>query len=303
MACALVLAAALAGCGGSGSSDVRVGDEARERGFEGRQVKTFALAKNVCEIEPRSETAVNEGLPADSDAVSIARRYSAEWPQKIRRAAFEGCLAGLGEVPARFPPSSPSARDIWGRHFIATSVAGEDDEDLPLARPVYIRVIFSNERDHSIGWQARCNSFGGDVRFTATEMKVGEVGSTLVGCFGEQGEEDQWLSDFMQADPEWRLEGKRLRLTSDSGTIELKGFEDPNSCPVSPGGGQVDLGNSGFACEGALNLVALYVEGKEGYLRDWKCTEVSGERSRLICRDGKKWFAVYGFDPASFGLQ
>ena len=300
MACALLLiAAGLAGCGGSEQSEVRVGDEARAQGFEGRQVKIFALAKNVCEMEPRSETAVNEGLPADSSSVAIARRYAAEWPQKIRRAAFAGCMAGLGEVPARFPSSSPSARDIWGRHFVVTSVAGGDDEEPPVAQPVYIQLTFGSEKEHSVGWQARCNSFGGNVRFTATKMEVDGVGGTLVGCESDAEEEDEWLADFIQADPEWRLEGEHLRLSSDSGTIELRGFEDPNSCLISPEGGRVDFGNSGIGCEGALGLMTLYMEGKERFLQGWECRgpEPSDDRSRVVCRRGKSWFAVEGFDP------
>lgn len=304
IACALLAAFVLGGCGDSGQPEVRVGDEARKQGFEGRQVKIFALAKHVCEVEPRSETAVNEGLPADAGVVKIARRYAAEWPGKIRGAAFEGCLAGLGEVPARFPRSSPAARDIWGRHFIAISVAeGEDGEEPPVAEPVSIRLTFGTEKDHGVGWQASCNSFGGNVHFTATKMEVEPAGGTLVGCDEEREEEDDWLVDFMDSDPEWHLEGERLRLVSDSGTIVLKGFEDPNSCPVSPGGGRVDFGNSGFGCEGALNLVTLHLEGKKRYLRGWKCRDArsSGDLSRVVCRRGERWLAVQGVDLASFG--
>jgi len=209
-------------------------------------------------------------------------------------------MAGLATVPARFPPSSPSARDIWDRHFIVTSVAGgEDDEEPPVASPIHIRLSFGTERSHSVGWQASCNGFGGSARFTATKMEVDQVGSTLVGCEPEIEEEDEWLSHFMDADPEWRLEGEHLQLISDSATIELKGFEDPNSCPVSASGGRVDLGNSGFDCESVLNFVALHVEGKAGYLQGWKCRGAeSRDQARVVCRHGKRWFAVQGFDPA-----
>lgn len=304
-ALALVLAAGvLAGCGASEQSG-RAGDDAqvegqdRKGGFKGRRAKTFASTKHVCEIEPRSELAVAEGLSADSSIVAIARRYAAEWPRKLRRAAFQGCMSGLGEVPAPFPPSSPQAREIWERDFVVTSVTGEDDEP-PVARPIRIRLSFSPERHHTFGWQARCNSFGGDVQFTATEMNVDQVGSTLVGCAQEVEEEDDWLADFMEADPEWRLDGERLQLISDSATIELAGFEDPNSCRISPSGGRVDFGNSGADCESALALVALHAEGKDRYLRGWKCRdrESASMLSRTVCRHGKKWFAVQGFDPA-----
>lgn len=172
-------------------------------------------------MEPRSETAVAEGLPAHSSVVDIARRYAAEWPQKLRRAVFEGCKAGLANVPVRFPASAEGARGIWGRNFIVISVVGEGEE-LPVTRPIHIRFFFRSEREHSVGWQARCNSFGGDVQITATTMEVSEVGSTLMGCEPAIQEEDEWLSDFMQADPEWQLHGERLQLRADDATIRAE---------------------------------------------------------------------------------
>jgi heat shock protein HslJ len=125
-----------------------------------------------------------------------------------------------GQAPSRFPRSSPLARDIWGRTFRATSISGEDDEP-SVAQPIQLRVSFSDERGHGIGWQANCNSFGGNVRFTATKMEVHGIGGTLIGCAPEIQEEDEWLTEFMQAEPEWRLDGERLRLISDRATIEL----------------------------------------------------------------------------------
>lgn len=293
MACVLALmAAVLAGCGGSEQSE-SFGEEARKRGFQGREAATFANTREFCEMEPRSGTAVNEGLPADSGVVAIARRYAAEWPPKLRRAAFEGCKAGLVRAPARFPSSSPLARDVWGRHFVVTSVSGEDEEP-PIARPIYIRLSFGTEKDHSVGWQASCNSFGGSVHFTATQMKVDQLGGTLVGCEPEVEEEDEWLTHFMEGDPEWHLEGEHLQLVADSGTIELKGFEDPNSCLISPDGGRVDLGNSQFDCESALSLATLYREGKERYLQGWECRDLEspGDLPRVVCRHGRSWFSV-----------
>jgi hypothetical protein len=132
-------------------------------------------------------------------------------------------------------------------------------------------------------------------------MEVDQVGGTLVGCEPEIEEEDEWVSHFMEADPEWRLEGEHLHLISDGAMITLRGFEDPNSCLISPSGGRVNLGNSGFDCESALIFVALHTEGKEGYLQGWKCRDWGspGNQPRVLCRHGKWWFAVYGFDPAS----
>jgi heat shock protein HslJ len=272
-----------------------------KRVFKGRQAEIFASTKDFCEWEPRSEFAVAEGLPADSSIGAIAHAYASEWPDQLRTAAFEGCKAGLAKVPLRFPASSPEAQRIWGRNFIVTSVAG-GDEDPPVTRPIHIRFFFSGEREHGIGWQARCNSFGGEVHFTAANMEVSEFGGTLVGCEPEIEKEDAWLSDFLQGNPEWELDGERLWLRSDSSTLELTGFEDPNVCPISPSGGWIDPGDSGFGCEDALNLVALYLEGKDGYYQSWNCRDAESADGlvRVVCREKKKSITVQGFDLGAY---
>lgn len=223
MAIAVVLAAVgAAGCGSSGQP-AQSSDETRlDRQTRTSSPKaTFALTKAACAEEPRSEFAVQEGLPADASEVEIAGQYASEWPRPVRKAAFAGCIEGLAKVPARFPQSSPLAQDIWGRDFIVTAVGG-DGETPPVRRPIQIRFSFSSERDHSVGWQARCNDFFGDAHVRAARIEVASAGSTEIGCEPAAEAEDEWLARFMEADPEWRLEGERLRLVSDRMTITLK---------------------------------------------------------------------------------
>jgi heat shock protein HslJ len=107
-----------------------------------------------------------------------------------------------------------------------TSVTGRGKEAPPVTQPIDIRLSFSAEKEHSVGWQARCNGYGANVQFTATVMEVDQSGGTLIGCEPEIEKEDAWLANFMEADPEWRLEGEQLQLTSDDATIELKGASD-----------------------------------------------------------------------------
>lgn len=226
MVIASALLVALVGCGDSGGSAAGNAETDRpERGAENgnRQKANFALAKEVCEEGPKADFAVESvDIPADSSDVAIARGYANQWPRNDQEAAFAGCLKGLKKAPARFPRSSPAAQPLWGRSFVVTEVTGVDEEP-PVSRPIRIRVSFSQEQRHNIGWQAHCNGFGGDVLFTATRMKVYGYASTAIGCQANRQEEDNWLTEFIQSGPEWQLDGERLRLTSDDATVELRG--------------------------------------------------------------------------------
>jgi heat shock protein HslJ len=238
VAIALVLAAVtLAGCGSSGQpeherdeakyerNEAKLEERARQRGFDRSQAETFATVSEFCGGQPKSELedVSVERLPDGASDAAVAHAYAAEWPRRLKRAVFEGCMDGLARVPARPPPSSPLARSLWGRSFIATSVYGLPEKpDPPVDQPPHIRLSLSSGREHNLGWEAHCNGFGGSVRITATKIEVDRVGSTLVGCSDELEAEDKWLSQFMESDPEWRLEATKLTLTSDDAKIELK---------------------------------------------------------------------------------
>jgi hypothetical protein len=214
----LVLMTALVGCGDSGGSERGAGE-----GSERRQKANFALAKQACEEVPKADFAVESvGIPADSGDRAIAKGYAAQWPRNDQKAALAGCLKGLEKAPARFPRSSPSARDIWGRSFLVTSITSNRGGDPPVVEPYRVRFWFSSERRHAVSWQARCNSTGADVRFTARRMETEMALTTAIGCPPGPGREDRWLERFMESNPEWRLSGENLRLVSNLATLELK---------------------------------------------------------------------------------
>jgi len=226
-AIALVLMVALVGCGDSGSSErdnAEAGGRGADKGSERRQRANFALAKQVCEEEPKADFAASSvGIPADSGDRAIAKGYAAQWPRNDQKAALAGCLKGLERAPARFPRSSPLARDIWGRSFLVTSVrSNRGGDDPPVVEPYRVRFWFSRERDHAVSWKARCNGTSADAHFTARRLEAEMSLTTAIGCLPGPGREDAWLNRFMESSPEWRLRGEDLRLVSDLATIELE---------------------------------------------------------------------------------
>lgn len=226
-----LVTASVAGCGSSGES-VQSSTETPNvkrvplSEFEGREARTYRDGREYCGLETKAELAVEEGLPPGSSDVVVARQFASEWPPKLRRAAFQGCLAGLATTPARFPRSSPLAEDLWDRSFIATSVNGRGGDTPPITQPLEIELSFSPEGRHSVGWGARCNSFGADVHFTPTTMVVDGAETTEIQCEPAIEREDRWLAKFMEANPGWRFEGEQLQLTSEGAIIELKEASD-----------------------------------------------------------------------------
>lgn len=304
IAVALVFVTVLVGCGDSGGTD-RDG-AAGERGVSKkaghRQKANLALAKLACGESPKADFAVDSvGLPPDSSDRAIARAYAADWPSRDRRSAFAGCLKGLKRVPDRFPSSSPSARDIWGRNFLVVSIESKVEKPA-VVEPYRARFWFSPERRHAVSWKARCNSTAADAHFTDRRIETKMTLSTLIGCFAGSGREDAWMDRFMESNPEWRLSGESLRLSSDRATVELKGFKDPRKCVIPPSEGWIDSGTSRFDCESAINFLALHVEGRDNYYPGWDCrdTELARGRLRFTCWDGAERFTAHGFDPAFY---
>lgn len=129
-----------------------------------------------------------------------------------------GCANGESS-PERLD-SDPSAEDLRGRTFTSTAVT-EDGEPRPLVAGTRIRLTFDEKR--GLGWRAGCNHFGAKARITADTLLVGQVVGTEIGCPDDLQEQDEWVIDFFDSDPIWRLSDERLVLTSDGSVIELEG--------------------------------------------------------------------------------
>lgn len=115
-------------------------------------------------------------------------------------------------------PPDQAREKLTGDTFVSSAVCGRK-----LAPGTQIKVGFtaSPNGDTYVSFEAGCNGMEGQVQFTAESLKVSRISSTLVGCPDPLAEQDAWLTQFFESDPEWRLQGNRLTLASEDEVIEL----------------------------------------------------------------------------------
>lgn len=106
---------------------------------------------------------------------------------------------------------------LVGRTFLSDAVT-EGGVPRALVAGTRIRLTIETGR---IGASAGCNTLGGVVVVEPHRIVVSELSTTEIGCQPALHDQDQWLADFLGADPSYTLEGDRLRLTSERTTIEL----------------------------------------------------------------------------------
>jgi heat shock protein HslJ len=129
--------------------------------------------------------------------------------------ALAGCLGSDDDTGSQQP------EDLLNRTFVSTSVI-EDGETRPLVPDTELRLTFDASEDgRSLGWRAGCNRFGANLALSAATLDVGGIAGTEVGCPPDLAEQDAWLADFFEADPEWELAGDQLTLTAGARMIEL----------------------------------------------------------------------------------
>ncbi|HET6830293.1 MAG TPA: META domain-containing protein [Solirubrobacterales bacterium] len=130
--------------------------------------------------------------------------------------AVIACVAVAGCGGDDGNDQAPAAADLRGRTFVSTK--DWSGEGSAFSSPVTLQFT----ADGHIGWQADCNSFGAEVEITADRLLVGEIAGTLVGCPEPELEQDEDLSGFFESDPNWRLDGDRLTLSTDSVEVALQ---------------------------------------------------------------------------------
>jgi heat shock protein HslJ len=118
---------------------------------------------------------------------------------------------------------SVPAKDLWGRDFVGSAVRLEGGNPTPISRPRGIHVSFAS-KGKGVGWEIGCNENGAKAQITANRLRLGTSGGTLVGCDQQVEFEEAWLGQFFESDPYWRLDGRRLTLTSGDAVVELEGW-------------------------------------------------------------------------------
>ncbi len=198
-------------------------------GYSAAEAKAFAQDSLLCGRQPRSDLAEEFGLARDASPREVALWHAEGADTRYLKVVLAGCLDGLRRTPARPAPSSPLAEALWGRTFAATSVVALPGEaEPPVRRPPHITITFSRERDQGVGWNVGCNSNSGKVRITATRLVVRGSGGTLIGCSEEVLEEEEWLSELMNAEPEWNIEDDELTLIGNGAEVTLIPSAGPN---------------------------------------------------------------------------
>lgn len=128
--------------------------------------------------------------------------------------AASGCFSSDDSTD---PPQQP--QNLLNRTFVSTSVT-EHGEARPLVPGTEIVLTVSETEDgRSLGWRAGCNHFGADVTISATILEVVPAYSTAMGCSRDLIDQDEWLAEFFEGDPEWGLSGEELILTSGENRI------------------------------------------------------------------------------------
>lgn len=72
-----------------------------------------------------------------------------------------------------------------------------------------------------IGANVGCNGLGGDLRIKSGRLVTGPMISTMMYCDGLM-EQERAISELLEADPKFRVAGKKLVLDSGAHRAELK---------------------------------------------------------------------------------
>ena len=154
-------------------------------------------------------------------ARSVGRVLPASIPMWLAPALIAAVLVGgCGDGGDGGTTSEPGG--LVGRTFVST--ADWSGEGSPFSSPV--TVTFKD--DGGMTWRAQCNTAAANVEITSDRLDVGQIAATEMGCAAPAMKQDDELSAFFAADPSWSLDGDRLTLSSEQGSIEVDLQADAN---------------------------------------------------------------------------
>ncbi len=126
-------------------------------------------------------------------------------------------LIAVGVLTAGCSSSTPI--DLQGRSFVADSIT-VDGTSTPVAQGGQIALTFT---DTGIAVVAGCNTMIGVATLASDTVEVVPPGlvSTMMACEDTLMAQDQQLSEFFSANPNYTLEGSILTLSSGASEIVM----------------------------------------------------------------------------------
>ena len=124
-----------------------------------------------------------------------------------------GC--GRGASPGGGAPLDPN----WpaGVTFVSTKVTGTAK---PLVAGTRVTLLF--DRNGTIVGSAGCNTMSGPAHIDGGKLVVTDMAMTVMGCLGDRGSQDGWLSDILNGRPNLAFAGDRLTVRAGAVTIDLQ---------------------------------------------------------------------------------
>lgn len=120
-------------------------------------------------------------------------------------------LSACGEQPVGLGPGASGPSGAYVSQSGHTLVEGTK-----------VRLDFTG--DGRLVATAGCNTMSGAVETGGGKVVVSDIATTEMGCTPPLHAQDEWLSGFLAASPEWRIDGDQLVLTG-SGTELVLGRE------------------------------------------------------------------------------
>lgn len=178
---------------------------------------------------PKAQVTTDEAEPA-----SPASTPQTE-PSEPRSVPPPTVVISPAPSPTPAKPAATEATDetdhgahLWGRRFLVVEVTDKGEvtrpsEDDPWTTHFTNTQNGMDDSDGQVGWRwGGCNAFGAPIDVSEDRLHVGGMGGTAAGCDDSEGQaRDAWSQDFFAANPQWSLDGDRLRMWSGDVIVEL----------------------------------------------------------------------------------
>ncbi|MFP3907337.1 MAG: META domain-containing protein [Acidimicrobiales bacterium] len=126
-----------------------------------------------------------------------------------------------GDAASPSDTDADVGQDLVGRTFISRQIT-VDGEPHELIGDSSIRLTFEEGPPEEVRADAGCNTLHGRLDSTADQtLTVSSIASTEMGCPSQLHAQDEWVIDVLTSEPEWRLDGDTLVISTLTIEIEL----------------------------------------------------------------------------------